>query len=79
MRIKNNKIDIVHMWNIVMMIIAILNIILAVANIFINSKYIQVIIFTICGMHLLFAIVEFLSIKHNEKVIITLLYGRMGK
>lgn len=73
MRIKDNKIDIVHLWNIILIWISLFNILLAFLNCYFENDIIYVVNYTIGAMELLFAIIEFFAIKHNEKVIKKLL------
>lgn len=78
-KLKNNKIDLVRLFNIIMIIINVVNVVLSFINIWINTNTIRVINYTVVLISIILASAEFITLRHNEKVIMNLLYGRIKK
>lgn len=68
------KIDIVEMFNKILVVIELLNIILCFINLFILSSTLLTINWTVNFIALVFNIAEIIAVRHNDKVI-KKLYG----
>ena len=63
------KIDIVEMFNKILVVIELLNIILCFINLFVLSRTLLTISWTVNFIALVFNIAEIIAVRHNDKVI----------